>query len=85
MNQDTNLPFTRLDWYEFIEKFEEKRTGVLPTVEWVIDRQEAIFKVQRQIPTWIWDELKKDYTTVPKADKLVYLCRGKIQNGQHES
>ena len=78
MNKDTNKPFTYMEWRDWVERIEEENTGVTPDNLHIIQKADDIYAIQKRIPKWVWKELKKDYTTEPKAGKRVYLSHGNI-------
>ena len=75
MHKRENRPFTLMEWRYWVEKEEKEATGVVPTNRTIILRADAIYAVQKQVPRWIWKELKKKYEAKPKASMNVYLIQ----------
>ena len=76
-NKDTNRTFRRSEWRDWVEKLEERKTGIKPNNEFILNRADEVVAIQRQIPREIEIELLKNYEADPKKGKRVYLIRGK--------
>ena len=76
IDKDTNRPFTRSDWGEFVSELHRQHHGVDATNVEVHDWANFIYAVQKKIPRAVWVELMKRYTTPIKTNKKVYLVRG---------
>ena len=77
-NKKANRLFRLSEWRDWVEKLEEKKTGVKPNNTHIFKKADEIFAIQQKIPKAIVNALAKRFTVDPKRGKRVYLIRGDI-------
>jgi hypothetical protein len=77
MNKDTNRPFTKQEWREWVHESITKLKGVEPDNIEVRERAKDIYKIQKAIPDHIWVQLLREYRADPKINRKVYLVKGR--------
>ena len=75
IDRNTEMPFTRLDWRNFVDKLETKKNGVAPTGADIITKGDAIYDIQMQIPPHFWAEIGATEAVDPKKGAEVSARR----------